>query len=251
MVTGAYLFDLSIHRGDFLSTVHHCMGPALLLWIRISFSQFTSSDALVCRPLMMFVFFGAAVGGTASSAAVFLLRVGKKYLKKDALYQYFALCLAALTASTVLSCYMNVLYFLHVWQDAFAHFGFALLLPAIWEGFECYLQWRWLFRFYVFEKNFWGVTEKRDAGTSSLDIKDAPVIKTSGSSLFPRCTVPILKGLAVVWSGLLVAIYVKLAFEAYSLCGSNGNIWCRLQDKLDMHAGTGIGHAASAAFWIL
>jgi hypothetical protein len=72
LMTGSYLLDLSIHRDDVLSIIHHCMGPALLLWIRSSFSSFDSSDALICRPLMMFVFFGAGIGGTASSIAVLL-----------------------------------------------------------------------------------------------------------------------------------------------------------------------------------
>jgi hypothetical protein len=153
-MTGAYLYDLFIHRDDILSIIHHCMGPALLLWIRASFSSFDSSDSLICRPLMMFVFFGAGIAGTASSSAVFLLRIGKNYMPSERLYRYFAPCLAALTISTVLSCYLNTWYLLHAYQGLYGHFGIAYIGPVTWEGFECYLQWRWLFRFHQLEKRF-------------------------------------------------------------------------------------------------
>ncbi|KAK0727148.1 hypothetical protein B0T26DRAFT_599864, partial [Lasiosphaeria miniovina] len=151
LMTGAYLFDLIIYREDMLSVLHHMMGPALLVWTRTCFSSFTAADALVSRSLMMFVFFGAATGGIAATSGVFLLRVGKKYLARRRLYGCFALCVACLTVTTVLSCYVNVLYFLHTWDEAFAYFGWFAPLPVLWESFECYLQWRWLLRFYELE----------------------------------------------------------------------------------------------------
>lgn len=221
IMTGAYLFDLIIYRQDVLSVLHHCMGPALLLWIRTCFSSFTSADALVCRSLMMFVFFGAATGGVAASSGVFLLRVGKKYLSREVLYKYFALSVASLTVTTVLSCYMNVYYFVHVWDQAFAYFGVWAVFPILWETFECYLQWRWLFRFYVFEAKFCQLPSEREARSPSPDIlKDVPTPEMPCTTYFPRWTVPVLKVLTAAWTILLGVLYFNLAQELYFLCAS-------------------------------
>jgi len=230
-MTGAYLFDLSIHRDDILSIIHHCMGPALLLWIRTSFSSFDSSDALICRPLMMFVFFGAGLGGTASSIAVLLLRVGKKYMSTEKLYQYFAPCLAVLTVSTVFSCYLNTAYLLHMHEGLYGHFGIWYLGPVIWEGFECYLQWRWLLRFHDFDRKFFDVKTKPKQLVSvspTVDIGIANAVESSQAkeldsvsppadmrnsfdfpqaariSFFPSWMVPCLKVLTGVWSAMFV-----------------------------------------------
>jgi hypothetical protein len=223
-MTGAYLFDLSIHRDDILSTIHHCMGPALLLWIRSSFSSFDSSDAIFCRPLMMFVFFGAGIGGAAASSAVFLLRVGKRYMSSERLYRYFAPCLAALTASTVLSCYLNTWYLLHAYQGLYGYFGMAYLLPVSWEGFECYLQWRWLFRFHEFEKGFWNAkreSKESGSGSPSLDpMKGIRSLQSVRSSVFPSWTVPVLKVLTVAWSTMLVGVFFKLLCSIYQDYGA-------------------------------
>ena len=221
-MTGAYLFDLSIHRDDILSIIHHCMGPALLLWIRTSFSSFDSSDSLICRPLMMFVFFGAGIAGTASSSAVFLLRIGKNYMSSERLYRYFALCLATLTISTVLSCYLNTWYLLHAYQGLHECFGIAYIGPVTWEGFECYLQWRWLFRFHQFEKRFWDGEEGSkidDSGSPSVEfldpMKNIRSLQAVRASIFPSWTVPTLKFLTVGWSLVLTVVVGKLASSIF------------------------------------
>lgn len=221
-MTGAYLFDLSIHRDDILSIIHHCMGPALLLWIRASFSSFDSSDSLVCRPLMMFVFFGAGIAGTASSSAVFLLRIGKHYMSSERLYRYFASCLTVLTISTVMSCYLNTWYLLHAYRGLYGYFGVAYIGPVAWEGFECYLQWRWLFRFYQLEKRFWD--EKKGAKiaeSSSPSVESIYPMKHIRSpeavraSVFPSWTVPSLKIFTIGWSVIFAVVVWKLACSIY------------------------------------
>jgi hypothetical protein len=222
LMTGAYLYDLFIHRDDILSIIHHCMGPALLLWIRASFSSFDSSDSLICRPLMMFVFFGAGIAGTASSSAVFLLRIGKNYMPSERLYRYFAPCLAALTISTVLSCYLNTWYLLHAYQGLYGHFGIAYIGPVTWEGFECYLQWRWLFRFHQLEKRFWDGkkgSKIADSGSPSVtpldSMKNIRSLQAVRASMFPSWTVPTLKFLTVGWLLILTVVVWKLACSIY------------------------------------
>lgn len=249
LMTGAYLFDLSIHRDDILSIIHHCMGPALLLWIRTSFSAFDSSDALICRPLMMFVFFGAGLGGTASSISVLLLRIGKKYISPDKLYQYFASCLAVLTVSTVASCYLNTAYLLHTHDSLYGHFGILYSLPIIWEGFECYLQWRWLLRFHEFESKFWDVkrepkqtenvklpmdigiinsvnssqAKELDCVAESADMmKGVNVPQVVRSSFFPSWTVPLLKVLTGGWSVMFVLVCCRFVLSIYQEYGTRG-----------------------------
>lgn len=215
-MTGAYLFDLMIYREDVFGVLHHCMGPALLLWTRLCFSSFTPADALVSRSLMMFIFFGAATGGVFASTGVFLLRVGKRYLDRHTLYKYFALCVAGLTVTTVLSCYLNVLYFLHTWDQAYAYFGLAAPLPIIWETFECYLQWRWLLRFYSIEANLCrGDRRSKDFSDDSDPTLEEVESKHEIPSAFPRGTVFILQALVWQWVVLLLYLYFKFAREMY------------------------------------
>ncbi|EHK21650.1 uncharacterized protein TRIVIDRAFT_59887 [Trichoderma virens Gv29-8] len=216
LMTGAYLFDLMIYREDFFGILHHCMGPALLLWTRLCFSSFTSADALVSRSLMMFIFFGAATGGVFASAGVFLLRVGKRYLERSSLYKYFALCVAGLTVTTVLSCYLNVLYFLHTWDAAYGYFGLAAPLPIIWETFECYLQWRWLLRFYSIEAKLCrGDQRPKDYSDMSDSTPDEGTVWHEIPSAFPKETAFILRALVWQWVVLLLCLYFKFAKELY------------------------------------
>ncbi|KAL6803475.1 hypothetical protein J3E68DRAFT_446095 [Trichoderma sp. SZMC 28012] len=216
LMTGAYLFDLMIYREDFFGILHHCMGPALLVWTRLCFSSFTPADALVSRSLMMFIFFGAATGGVFASAGVFLLRVGKRYLERGTLYKYFVICVAGLTVTTVLSCYLNVLYFLHTWDAAYVYFGLAAPLPIIWETFECYLQWRWLLRFYSIEAKLCrGDRRPKDFSDESESTSDEAVIEYKIPSAFPRGTVFMLQVLVWQWVVLLLWLYFKFAKELY------------------------------------
>ncbi|KAK3377976.1 hypothetical protein B0H63DRAFT_547624 [Podospora didyma] len=240
LMTGAYLFDLIIYREDILSILHHCMGPALLLWTRTCFSTFLPADALVSRSLQMFVFWGAATGGIAATSGVFLLRVGKKYLARRQVHQYFSYCVAFLTITTVLSCYMNVLYFLHTWNQAFAYFGpWIAPLPVIWETFECYLQWRWLLRFYDLEAKLRvpktssaaAAASEKDGGNNRLrsaspdSSSDDQMVSASTDpapivSLFPAKTVPCIRMLVWQWIVLLGALWFKLIQDSYlSLAG--------------------------------
>ncbi|KAL7815097.1 hypothetical protein V8C26DRAFT_435828 [Trichoderma gracile] len=216
LMTGAYLFDLMIYREDVFGVLHHCMGPALLLWTRLCFSSFSSADALVSRSLMMFIFFGAATGGVFASAGVFILRVGKKYLERRTLHRYFALCLVGLTATTVLSCYLNVLYFLHTWDQAYGYFGLAIPLPLIWETFECYLQWRWLLRFYSIEDELRrGHRGSKTFSDESDDTCRAADTEQEIPSAFPRGTVSVLRVLIWQWVLLLCYLYFKFIREVY------------------------------------
>ncbi|KAK3327465.1 hypothetical protein B0T19DRAFT_441444 [Cercophora scortea] len=220
LMTGAYGFDLIIYREDILSVLHHCMGPALLFWTRTCFSSFSSADALVSRSLMMFVFFGAATGGIAATAGVFLLRVGKTYLRRATLYRYFSLCVASLTVATILSCYMNVLYFLQVWEEAFSYFGWFAPVPVIWETFECYLQWRWLLRFYELEAKLRQPKDGKGKRSASPDSDDQIVQADASStehipSMFPRWTVPLVKLLVWQWIALCAALWYKLGQDSY------------------------------------
>lgn len=215
-MTGAYLYDLMIYREDIFGVLHHCMGPALLLWTRLCFSSFTSADALVSRSLMMFIFFGAATGGVFASAGVFLLRIGKRYLDRNTLYKYFALCVAGLTVTTVLSCYLNVLYFLHTWDEAYAYFGLAAPLPILWETFECYLQWRWLLRFYSIEAELCRGYRKSTDFSDDFDLIPREVESPGKiSSTFPKSTVFVLRILVWQWVALLFYLYFKFAREIY------------------------------------
>ncbi|KAK3327463.1 hypothetical protein B0T19DRAFT_484568 [Cercophora scortea] len=139
ILTGAYIIDLSVTRNDKGSTLHHCMGPALLLWIRLSFSSFTSSDALLCRLLMQFVFFGATISGATTTSLIFLYQFRKSWFPSSAsnAYLYFTLLMPVLVVSTAASTFYCSAY-LHAWygelHDYFGHWGY---LPLAWVVVEC------------------------------------------------------------------------------------------------------------------
>ncbi|OTA02592.1 hypothetical protein A9Z42_0029750 [Trichoderma parareesei] len=165
----------------------------------------------------MFIFFGAATGGVFASAGVFILRVGKKYLKRSTLHRYFTFCVVGLTATTVLSCYLNLLYFLHTWDQAYAYFGLAIPFPIIWETFECYLQWRWLLRFYSIEDDLRRgdrmLTTFSDESDHTCQVTD---LKREGiPSVFPRGTVSVLRVLVWQWVLLLCYLYFMFIREMY------------------------------------
>ncbi|GME65675.1 hypothetical protein GTA08_BOTSDO03829 [Neofusicoccum parvum] len=100
---GSYMFDLTIERNDVLSLIHHFMGPALLLWVRCSYSAFNSSDALMCRMLVSFVFFGAGVGGSVTTCMLVLMKLAKRQIQKDTLYRLVTILSWVLTLNTWLS----------------------------------------------------------------------------------------------------------------------------------------------------
>lgn len=154
ILTGAYIIDLTVTRNDKGSTLHHCMGPALLFWIRTCFSTFTSDDALLSRLLMQFVFFGATISGATTTTLVFLYQFRKTWFKSAELsnaYFYFTLLLPVLTMSTIASTFWCTSYLHHWFDELFAYFGHWGYLPLGWVLLECGMQWKWLLWFFNFE----------------------------------------------------------------------------------------------------
>ncbi|KAH7009327.1 hypothetical protein B0J12DRAFT_550295, partial [Macrophomina phaseolina] len=145
---GSYMFDLTIERNDLLSLIHHFMGPALLLWVRCSYSAFNSSDALMCRILVSFVFFGAGVGGSVTTCMLVLMKLLKRQLEKSTLYRLVTILSWILTINTWLSTMYGCTYLLWAFDDLHRHWGhYAGLIPLFLCGFEFWLQWRWALRF--------------------------------------------------------------------------------------------------------
>ncbi|KAL7940840.1 hypothetical protein V8C42DRAFT_356001 [Trichoderma barbatum] len=178
LMTGASLFEFMIYREDFF-------------W-----------HSLLLHGLMIFIFFSAATGG--------------RYLDHHTLYKYFAICVTGLTVTTVLSCHLNVLYFLQTWDEAYRYFGLAAPLPIVWETFECYLQWRWLLRFYKIEaKLCLGDRRPKDFLDESDSAMEGTAIKHEIPSAFPRGTVFVLRALDWQCVVLLLWIYFKFERELY------------------------------------
>ncbi|KAL6697044.1 hypothetical protein J3F84DRAFT_394536 [Trichoderma pleuroticola] len=154
ILTGAYIIDLTVTRNDKAATLHHIMGPALLLWIRLSFSSFTSSDALLCRLLIQFVFFGATISGATTTTLVFLYQFRKTWFRSSTgnAYLYFTLLLPVLALSTIASTFYCTTYLLVWFDEVFAYFGHWGYLPLGWVLVECGMQWKWLMWFYNFDE---------------------------------------------------------------------------------------------------
>lgn len=148
------MFDLTIERNDLLSLIHHFMGPALLLWIRCSYSAFNSSDALMCRMLVSFVFFGAGVGGSVTTCMLVLMKLAKRQIQKSTLYRLVAILSWVLTINTWFSTMYGCTYLLWAFDDLHHHWGhYAGLIPLFLCGFEFWLQWRWALRFQGIAEN--------------------------------------------------------------------------------------------------
>lgn len=130
------------------------MGPALLIWIRLSYSTFTPDDALMCRLLISFVFFGAIFSGSTTTALLCIFhfrkvwfKTGQKATSRSA-YLYFTLLLPVLALSTTFGNFYCTLY-LHAWADQiYNHFGHWVYVPLAWALLECSMQWKWAIWFF-------------------------------------------------------------------------------------------------------
>jgi hypothetical protein len=147
VMAGSYSYDLTIERADVLSLIHHCMGPAMLLWIRCSFSTYTPADATMNRLLVSFVFFGAGIGGSLTTAMLVLMKLLKTQLQASSLYELVSILSWMLTVNTYISTMFGSLYMLWWANDLYAYWGTLCFLPLFLSGFEFYLQWRWALRF--------------------------------------------------------------------------------------------------------
>jgi hypothetical protein len=160
VLTGAYIIDLTVTRNNKGATLHHIMGPALLFWIRLRYATFTPADALMCRLLISFVFFGAIFSGSTTTALLFVFHFRKVWFKKghstlsNQAYFYFSLLLPVLALSTICGNFYCTLY-LHAWFDeVYDHFGRWGYFPLAWVLLECTMQWRWAFWFFRCEVNY-------------------------------------------------------------------------------------------------
>ncbi|KAK3377977.1 hypothetical protein B0H63DRAFT_478485 [Podospora didyma] len=210
ILTGAYIVDLTVTRTDKFATLHHVMGPALLLWIRTCFSSFTSSDALLCRLLIQFVFFGATISGATTTTLVFLYQFRKTWFQsaEGNAYLYFTTLLPVLTLTTMISTFYCTIY-IHAWFDEllnyFGHpWGYA---PLAWVMLECGMQWKWLLWFYGFEE--WYRATTAEDPTVPEDAKKRITDVAAGAWWLPRWRFAAIKALVVVWLGTWVGIVHK------------------------------------------
>src|SRR4051794_34441400 len=128
-MAGCYFYDLTIERADFLSLIHHCMGPAMLLWIRHCFSSYTPTDATMSRLLASFIFFGAGIGGSLTTGMLVLMKLLKTQLRATSLYELVSILSWMLTINTFVSTMFGSLYMLWWTNDLYAYWGPYCFLP--------------------------------------------------------------------------------------------------------------------------
>lgn len=184
------------------------MGPVLLLWIRISYSTFTPADALLCRLLMSFVFFGAVFSGSATSSLTFIYFFRKVWFKAEQkadsnkAYIYFTAFLPVLALSTILGNFYVTLY-LHAWFDElFDHFGHWGYLPLFWVLLECSMQWRWLFWFLRREVQYGHEFAQVGQGEQA----DRSLLPTANIWWLPSWRFTVLKILTVTWYATVLGL---------------------------------------------
>ncbi|KAI9791836.1 MAG: hypothetical protein M1816_003381 [Peltula sp. TS41687] len=147
IMTGSYAYDLTIERADVLSLIHHLIAPTLLLWVRASFCTYTSSDAVMCRLLLSFVFFGAGVGGSLTTLMLVMMKLVKTQISAATLYAAVSMLSWALTVNTFVSTMFGSSYMLWWDEELVRIWGHYCFIPLFLSGFEFYLQWRWALRF--------------------------------------------------------------------------------------------------------
>lgn len=215
-MAGSYGFDLTVERTDVLSLIHHCLGPALLIWIRCSFSSFDPTDAPMCRLLISFVFFGAACGGTFTTLILVIMKLMKTYLSAQHIYASVATLVWLLTINTFLATTFGSVYMSTWFEDLVGYWGCFAVLPLLLSGFEYYLQWRWAFRFQNIQDNLRAkslaevTSKKREDDTDMLEsvkIKDA-----------------ILRFIVGIWLVTYVSIYAKVANNTRMLMSGLTNL---------------------------
>lgn len=175
------------------------MGPALLLWIRLCFSSFTSSDALLCRLLIQFVFFGATISGATTTTLVFLYQFRKTWFRSSnsSAYFYFTLLLPVLAFSTISSTFYCTTYLLVWFDEVFAYFGHWGYLPLGWVLVECGMQWKWLMWFYNFDE--WYRTTTYEDPKESEEIKTHMKRVAAAAWWLPTWRFDAIKILAAAW----------------------------------------------------
>lgn len=185
------------------------MGPALLLWIRLCFSSFTSSDALLCRLLIQFVFFGATISGATTTALVFLYQFRKTWFRSStsSAYFYFTLLLPVLALSTIASTFYCTIYLLVWFDEAFAYFGHWGYLPLGWVLVECGMQWKWLMWFYNFDE--WYRTTTYESPEESDELKNKMVKVAAAAWWLPKWRFAAIKFLAAAWFATVLGVTWK------------------------------------------
>ncbi|KAH0494653.1 hypothetical protein TgHK011_008244 [Trichoderma gracile] len=194
---------------DKASTLHHVMGPALLLWIRLCFSSFTSSDALLCRLLIQFVFFGATISGATTTALVFLYQFRKTWFRSSTsnAYYYFTLLLPVLALSTIASTFYCTIYLLVWFDQVFAYFGRWGYLPLGWVLVECGMQWKWLMWFYKFDE--WYRMTTYDDPEESEELKKKMAGIATAAWWLPKWRFTAIRLLAAAWLATVFGVTWK------------------------------------------
>ncbi|KAL7781924.1 hypothetical protein V8C43DRAFT_327644 [Trichoderma afarasin] len=228
ILTGAYIIDLTVTRNDKAATLHHIMGPALLLWIRLCFSSFTSSDALLCRLLIQFVFFGATISGATTTTLVFLYQFRKTWFRSSTsnAYVFFTLLLPVLALSTIASTFYCTTYLLVWFDEVFAYFGHWGYLPLGWVLVECGMQWKWLMWFYNFDEWYRKTTYEDPKESNETKAHMAKVASTAW--WLPRWRFVAIKLLAAMWFMTVLGVIWKsgdVQFLGRRVAGIAADTW--------------------------
>lgn len=204
------------------------MGPALLLWIRLCFSSFTSSDALLCRLLIQFVFFGATISGATTTTLVFLYQFRKTWFRSSTsnAYLFFTLLLPVLALSTIASTFYCTTYLLVWFDEVFAYFGHWGYLPLGWVLVECGMQWKWLMWFYNFDEWYRKTTYEDPKESNETKAHMAKVASTAW--WLPRWRFVAIKILAAMWFITVLGVIWKsgdVQFLGRRVAGIAANTW--------------------------
>ena len=135
----------------------------LLLAIRLFASSYIPSDALICRSIMAFTFFGACVGGLATSLLTFCFHcrdvwaLSSPEMLRRGYWIYTAIGLPVLTLATAAGLVYTAAY-LHWWigegRVVYGVWGSQGL--AAWGMVDSLIEFRFLWWFHGYEGRYWG-----------------------------------------------------------------------------------------------
>jgi hypothetical protein len=220
-MAGSYCYDLTIERADILSLIHHCFGPAMLIWIRTCFSSYTSFDAVMTRLLVSFVFFGAAMGGTLTTTILVILKLFRPHLAawtahKSVSSLVWILSLNTLVATSFGSAYMCI------WEtELITYWGYWCLIPMVLSAFEYYLQWRWAVKFQLIADKL-GMQSAAEIASTSEKSEKSQDKSTVLDTLRSKYT--LIKVVIACW----LVTYTNLYLRVFHLALSERNIHLNL-----------------------
>ena len=211
ILTGTYAPNLLVSRSR-LSMLHYTMPLFLLLAIRIFASDLTPSDALICRIIMSFVFFGACLGGLATSLLTFCFHCRDVWALcpdraalRQGYWMYTAIGLPILTIATAWGHWYCAAYMYWWIGDGRVVYGAWSHVLVGWAVLDSLIEVRFLWWFHGYEGRFWGKVVKVCDGENGHEVEKL----RDGIWWVPKWRFRVMKAVVGAWVLVMMPLFMK------------------------------------------